>query len=80
MRLMLLMLWLLLLLLLLMEGIVVDVVRGSIETMALRRRRGRVPRVCELGSLLVRHVVEVHAAEALLIVDSHCHLSFAKRR
>jgi hypothetical protein len=27
-----------------------------------------------LGSVRVRHVVEVHAAEALLIVDGHSHL------
>lgn len=56
-------------------GIDVVVVRGGVEAMVLGRcgRRSR-PWIGELGRIGVRHVVEVHAAEALLIVDGHSHL------
>jgi len=66
---------LLLLLLLLCNAIEIEVlvVGGGVEAMALRRG-GRCPWVGELGRAGIWHVVEVHAAEALLIVDGHCHL------
>lgn len=48
------------------------VVRGSIKGVALSRSRS--PWVGKLRGVGVRHVVEVHAAEALLIVDGHSHL------
>ena len=47
-------------------------VGGGIEAVALSRRRS--PWIGELRRAGVRHVVEVHAAEALLIVDGHSHL------
>ena len=48
-------------------------VRGGIEAVVLGGRRGRSPRVGELRRIWVRHVVKVHAAEALLVVDGHSH-------
>lgn len=50
----------------------IEIVGGSVDGMALGG--GRSPWIGELGSVGVRHVVEVHAAEALLIVDGHSHL------
>lgn len=68
------MLLMMLLLLLLCNAIKVEIViMRCIDAMILRGSRRR-PRICELGRAGIRHVVEVHAAEALLIVDSHCHL------
>lgn len=56
-------------------GIHVVVVRAGVEAMVLGGRgRRRRPWVGELGRIGVRHVVEVHAAEALLIFDGHSHL------